>query len=265
MKRILKFLIAGLVLVIGALPARAQLGEIQNVLTASLGAESVAVTQRVSAVSSPNLLFQCTLTGTGADVTNDLTFTLQKSVDAVSWASGATLTFTPTGTTPSVGQTNLVTSGYPYWRLITADNSGNATNCTAVLTATKDKSSLVNLDSVKVGGSTYTATAAAAATQAQVVKAAATQAALTQVVKPAATQAALTLHTMVITNAHADVTNVVTVVTNATINTVWGFATTTPQVIETNTINTVFGFATTTPQVVTTNTLTAVTVPKLTQ
>jgi hypothetical protein len=49
-------------------------------------------------------------------------------------------------------------------------------------------------------------------------------------------------------------TNSISVVTNVTISTVWGFATTTPQVIQTSAVNTVFGFATTTPQVVITNT-----------
>ena len=63
---------------------------------------------------------------------------------------------------------------------------------------------------------------------------AATNAADQAVVKAGATQVALTLYSMTITNAHADVTNVVSVVTNVTVNTVFGFASTTPQVVVTN-------------------------------
>jgi len=78
------------------------------------------------------------------------------------------------------------------------------------------------------------ATTPTSTTAASVALTAATNAASSATVKAAATQASLTLYTMVITNAHADVTNVVSVVTNVTINTVWGFATTTPQVVVTN-------------------------------
>jgi hypothetical protein len=86
-----------------------------------------------------------------------------------------------------------------------------------------------------------------AAAQAAVGTTGAAAVALTQATKAAATQAALTLYTEthIITNVFpADVTNVYTVVsvTNATINTVWGFATTTPQVLATSTVNTVYGY-----------------------
>jgi hypothetical protein len=90
-----------------------------------------------------------------------------------------------------------------------------------------------------------------AAAQAAVGTTGAAAVALTQATKAAATQAALTLYTEthIITNVFpADVTNVYTVVsvTNATINTVWGFATTTPQVLATSTVNTVYGYTTST-------------------
>jgi hypothetical protein len=71
--------------------------------------------------------------------------------------------------------------------------------------------------------------------------------ALTQATKAAATQAALSLTTSNITYLGIDgSTNTLAVVTGATINTVWGFATTTPQVLATSTVNTVYGYTTST-------------------
>jgi uncharacterized membrane protein YbhN (UPF0104 family) len=69
--------------------------------------------------------------------------------------------------------------------------------------------------------------------------------ALTQAVKAAATQAALTVSSATITYQGVDgSTNSISVVTNVTINTVWGFATTTPQVLATSTVNEVYGYTT---------------------
>jgi hypothetical protein len=69
----------------------------------------------------------------------------------------------------------------------------------------------------------------------------ASAAAQTQVVKAGATQVALTLNSATLTYV-ASIDNgtgmmaSVSVVTNASVNTVWGFATTTPQVVITNSI-----------------------------
>lgn len=69
--------------------------------------------------------------------------------------------------------------------------------------------------------------------------------ALTQATKAAETQAALTVSSATITYQGVDgSTNSISVVTNVTINTVWGFATTTPQLLTTSTVNTIYGFTT---------------------
>jgi hypothetical protein len=86
-----------------------------------------------------------------------------------------------------------------------------------------------------------------AAAQAAVGTTGAAAVALTQATKAAATQAALSLTTSNITYLGIDgSTNTLAVVTGATINTVWGFATTTPQVLATSTVNTVYGYTTST-------------------
>lgn len=150
-----------LLLLVFTLPgAQAQLGDPQTVLSSNLAASSVAVTQGVSSVGSGNLLFVITALGSDAGVTNDGTLTLQKSIDGTTWVSGATLKVTPTGTSTANITTNLGTAGFPYWRLITADNSANPTNLTLTIKATKDVTSTTSLGtSVKVNGTSYTPSA----------------------------------------------------------------------------------------------------------
>jgi hypothetical protein len=184
----IKIVAASLLAVLFVSSAQAQLGEPQSILTSNLvESAATAVTQRFSAVNSPNLVFQITATGAGAGVTNDGTLTLQKSVDGSSWTTGATLVFATGGVTPTTTITNLATGGVPYWRLTTADNTANAAKCLVVITAAKDNANVSSVGTtVKVGGVSYTPSYVA---EAQTVKAAATQAALTQSVKAAETQA----------------------------------------------------------------------------
>ena len=97
----------------------------------------------------------------------------------------------------------------------------------------------------------------------QAVKPAETQVALSQAVKAAATEATLTLNTATISyvasvDGGTGIMAEVSVVTNASIVSVFGFADTTPQVVLTSTVNSVFGFASTTPQVLATSTVNAV-------
>lgn len=206
-----------------ALPqTQAELGNPQSLVLNSniTSGASLTFNSIVSAVGSPNLNVSIVSSGATAGVTNPGTLTFQKSVDGSDWTTGTTAAFTPTGTTTATTIANIATGGVPYWRLTTVDNTANGAICTVTVTASKDSSSVSSIGTtLKVGGTAYTPSAASIIPALNATKA-------------ATTQAALTLSGATITYVGVDgSTNSVYAITNATINAVFGFASSTAVVV----------------------------------
>ena len=175
---------------------------------------STAVVKQVSMVGSPNMLVTVTVKGaTGLSSPGTLTFT--KSIDGVNFTSGGSVTFTTGGTLTTTTVANHATDGVPFWKLTTVDNTANASTGVISVAVQKDSTSVSSLGTtVRVGGTAYTA------------------ARMVPLTKAGTTQAALTLSKATLTYLGVDgSTNTAAVVTNVTINTVWGFASTTAGVV----------------------------------
>ena len=102
------------------------------------GGASVAVTNGVDVSQWDTENFQLTLVGTGAD-TGAVVVTLQKSIDGTTFVSAGTLTANVSGTSTSSVITSVAAPDCQWLRLVSVNNSANATNVTVTLTASPGK------------------------------------------------------------------------------------------------------------------------------